>query len=253
MILRSIIIAAALAAAPAAAVNLVSNGSFESSAYIVSTEFGVDVFNVGVFQGVTDWTATLPGGISFYYIGANASTVGVVDRFNDPNDMLAASYPGASPDGGNFIGFDADFVGDAPPTFGPYNSPFVQTINNLTVGGTYQVDFFWAATQLQNRVGATTNRLEVSFGGTSQSTATVNVASQGFVGWTAESFRFTAANTSETLQFLAFGTPAGLPPFTLLDGVSLTAVPEPATWGLMIAGFGLVGAAARRRRAVVAA
>ena len=31
------------------------------------------------------------------------------------------------------------------------------------------------------------------------------------------------------------------------------AVPEPATWGLMIAGFGMVGFAARRRRATVAA
>lgn len=30
-------------------------------------------------------------------------------------------------------------------------------------------------------------------------------------------------------------------------------VPEPATWGLMIAGFGMIGAAARRRRAITAA
>lgn len=29
----------------------------------------------------------------------------------------------------------------------------------------------------------------------------------------------------------------------------MTAVPEPKTWGLMIAGFGPVGATARRRRA----
>ena len=29
---------------------------------------------------------------------------------------------------------------------------------------------------------------------------------------------------------------------------SITAVPEPAAWGLMLAGFGMVGAAARRRR-----
>ena len=34
--------------------------------------------------------------------------------------------------------------------------------------------------------------------------------------------------------------------------VNITAVPEPATWGLMIAGFGLAGAALRRRRAALA-
>lgn len=33
-----------------------------------------------------------------------------------------------------------------------------------------------------------------------------------------------------------------------IGGVAPTAVPEPATWGMMIAGFGLMGAAMRRRR-----
>lgn len=38
-----------------------------------------------------------------------------------------------------------------------------------------------------------------------------------------------------------------------IDNVSVTAVPEPATWGLMIGGFLMVGVAARRRNGVVAA
>lgn len=33
-----------------------------------------------------------------------------------------------------------------------------------------------------------------------------------------------------------------------IDNVSLTAVPEPTAWAMLIAGFGLVGGAARRRR-----
>jgi hypothetical protein len=37
------------------------------------------------------------------------------------------------------------------------------------------------------------------------------------------------------------------------SGVGTLAVPEPASWAMLIAGFGLVGAAARRRRTVVAA
>ncbi len=39
-----------------------------------------------------------------------------------------------------------------------------------------------------------------------------------------------------------------------IDNISLVAqVPEPASWAMLIAGFGLVGTAARRRRTVVAA
>jgi hypothetical protein len=34
----------------------------------------------------------------------------------------------------------------------------------------------------------------------------------------------------------------------VLDGVSLTAVPEPTTWAMMLLGFGGIGAMIRRRR-----
>ena len=37
------------------------------------------------------------------------------------------------------------------------------------------------------------------------------------------------------------------------NDITTGAVPEPASWAMMIAGFGLVGAAARRRRTVIAA
>ena len=56
------------------------------------------------------------------------------------------------------------------------------------------------------------------------------------------------------LNFLAHGNPSGLPPSVNLDGISLTAVPEPSTLGLLIAGgFGLVGVGARRRCQTVVA
>ncbi|QYE36774.1 PEPxxWA-CTERM sorting domain-containing protein [Polymorphobacter megasporae] len=63
-----------------------------------------------------------------------------------------------------------------------------------------------------------------------------------------ESFTFHAKSTSQVLSFLSNGTPVGLPPIAVLDGVSVAAVPEPAMWGLMLVGFGLVGTAVRRRR-----
>lgn len=59
-------------------------------------------------------------------------------------------------------------------------------------------------------------------------------------------FSFTAASVRYTV--LAAG-PSGNPG---LSNISFNAVPEPATWFLLVAGFGMVGAAARRRNAAIA-
>ena len=56
---------------------------------------------------------------------------------------------------------------------------------------------------------------------------------------------FTADAVNPVLSFLSVGAPDGLPPFAVLDGVSLEAVPEPSA-----ALLGALGALAllRRRR-----
>lgn len=232
-----------LAAAPAAtATNLVSNGSFEQSSYTVGHQFGAGFGG----QGVTDWTATAPNGYQAYLFPATATNTDFISQYSFEPQRLAATFPGASPDGGNFLGLDGDYQGGVA-------SPIVQTINGLTAGETYNLTFYWAGTQLTNRTGPTTERIDVLFGNSAKSTKTVDVASQGFVGWTKENFAFTAGGTSQLLSFAAHGTPSGLPPFAVLDGVSLTAaVPDAATWVLLIVGFGLVGVTARRQRTVAA-
>jgi hypothetical protein len=54
----------------------------------------------------------------------------------------------------------------------------------------------------------------------------------------------TASGTATLIGFGFYNEPS----FFLLDNVSVTGViPEPATWAMMIAGFGLVGSALRRR------
>lgn len=62
---------------------------------------------------------------------------------------------------------------------------------------------------------------------------------------------FTATSTSGTIDFngsLIAGNTA-----TAIDNLVLSAVPEPATWAMLVIGFGMVGFVARRRTAAVAA
>lgn len=73
--------------------------------------------------------------------------------------------------------------------------------------------------------------------------------------WVTKTFTFTASGPMTTLTFKGDAASstgsAGVAYGAALDNVSVTAVPEPATWAMMIAGVGLVGASMRRRRANV--
>jgi hypothetical protein len=66
---------------------------------------------------------------------------------------------------------------------------------------------------------------------------------------------FTANASSEVLSVLAVGRPIApsVPPFSLLDGVSINAVPKPSSALLMGAGVLGLGVVSLRRRAKSAA
>jgi PEP-CTERM motif len=95
--------------------------------------------------------------------------------------------------------------------------------------------------------GPVTEDWQVSLGTQTFTTPVATYAAHGFTGWMSQTFTYTATSSSEVLSFLSQGTPNGLPPTGLLTGVSMSAVPEPATWGLMVLGFGGLGFAAYRR------
>jgi len=212
----------------------VANAGFESSSYSASSQFGANSFG----QGVTGWTGT---GYELYFVGGTQTTVSAANQYNDPKTYLRPNVT-TSPNGGNFVALDGDISLQSGSTIS-------QTINGLTPGLQYDVGFDWAASELINRTGATTERLAVDFGSDAQTTATVSVPSGGFSGWMQQSFRFTASSASEVLTFLSFGTPSGSPPVALLDGVSVTqAVPEPASWATLVLGLAVLGGTLRTLR-----
>jgi hypothetical protein len=224
------------------AFEFVTNGNFESSSYEQNTQFGGQA-GPGVSyvpsQGVTGWTGAGGAATQFYWIGGTQTSVSAINRWDDPATYFYSTLDTLSPDGGNFVGLD----GDATVAGG-----ISQTINGLVVGEFYNLDFNWGAAQLINRSGATTEQLHITFGGQTADTGVLAVASGAFSGWQNGHFQFQATSTSQVLTFLSVGTPDGLPPIAVLDGVSITAVPEPTTWAMMLLGFGGIGAMIRRRR-----
>ena len=230
--------ALALALASAQATPVITNGSFETVTAASSTEFGTRYGG----QVVTGWTT---GGYNFLFKPGTADTTGAANEYGQqlklwgPGDGSANGLTAASPAGGNFIGAD-----------GAYGQAAIQQIiTGLDVNSVASITFYWAGAQQYNFNGPSTEAWQVTLGNETHSTQVVNNAEHGFTGWQKATLSFVVTSSTEVLSFLALGTPAGVPPFSLLDGVSISEVPEPASLALMGTGLGIAGLPARRRRA----
>ena len=261
--MRKILLAAtavfAIAGSAQAATNLVVNGGFETNtlpplgieartglAYV-----GAEIDSHYLYNGaVTGWsTPSSANGQDYnlyFFDGDTAKLGNAASRYGGEDQRPNVNFTGDSPQGGAFMVLDAD------PGF---SGRFEQTVNGLVVGDTYNLSFYWAAGELSNRTGYETSQLTGTFGSHAFATGIfanshpIGSPTAGlpgdFSGWQLASFTFKADSTSQLLSFLAVGTPSGnLPPVAFLDGVSVTSVPEPAVWGLMMLGFGGLGAAA---------
>ena len=227
--------AALLLAAPArsATIDFVTNGSFEATSL---TDKGYFADQATAASNVTGWS------IGYYKSLTFLDFPGTADNANKYLTVYGP-FPTTSPVGGNFIEADGDPA---------YSSAISQTLNGLTPGQRYDVTFYQAAGQQAGFKGPTTERWQVSLGGSSQLSSLFSLPEGGVGSWQKQTLTFQATAVSQVLSFLAVGTPNGAPPISFLDGVSVTAtVPEPMT--LSVLGAGLLGTFALRRRAKAAA
>jgi hypothetical protein len=235
----------AFAGGSASASNLVQNGTF--AATLPNSALIGDFYNYGSGAYVADWDTN---GYNFLFYPTTADTTGADQGhgYASPDPGFANNLylwgPGTGsnngfsdpPSGDNFIAADGDYI----------NAPITQTINGLTAGKTYDVTFSYAYSQQYGYYDATQQNWTVALGGSSYATSTITTPSQGFTPWQTITVPLTADSSSDTLSFLATGS--GAPPFALLADVSLTAVPEPSTWALVVLGFAGLGFAAYRRK-----
>jgi hypothetical protein len=227
-----------LAALGLAAVSL----SAQATNLVVNGNFATLTNGLGQIDNNTVATGWSSSGYNFVMTQADQAVPGQYGGLSlwDANNGGASTWNGLAPNGSNFVAMDGDFDTGA----------VTQEITGLVLNKTYTLTFDYAFGQQTSFDGDTVQSLTGSIGNTNFDTGNVNVASHGFTGWTLEKVTFTANSTSELLSFLAHGN-LPVPPFAMISNVSI-AVPEPATWAMMLFGVGGLGAMARRRRAVQA-
>ncbi|MBA5687963.1 PEP-CTERM sorting domain-containing protein [Rugamonas apoptosis] len=194
----AIVVAGASQAAPGghAAVELISNGSFEQNLQASGTW---DIYN-----NLIGWH------------GANKTGI-----------ELRNNVAGTALDGKNFVELDTTA-----------NSSMWQEVNDVA-GKHYTLSFAF-----ENRPGVASSSQGVQVFWGSQDLGVFNNASQ----WTTKTFDVIGNKGGTKLSFLAVGTSDSYG--TSIDKVSLTsAVPEPETYGMLLAGLGLVAFVARRKAA----
>lgn len=239
--------------------NLVTNGSFAITGGTTSAQMGPggalctsNNTSCTSTESVAGWsTGSFSSSYNFVYLPYSTSnpnaingsgysgTVTLWSPLSNPSS--ANGFTNTSPTGGNFLASDSDYLTTA----------VTQTVNNLVVGKTYAVSFVWAAAQQEGSsfTAASQDDWQVTLGGTTQTTPIQAIAGKGFSGWATQTFDYVATSSSEVLSFLASGeSTSGLPSFALLANVSVTQVPEPATWALMLTGLASLVVVVRRRR-----
>ena len=174
----------------------------------------------GSFEQVTSTNSQNAGSWGIYN--------SIVGWDGTPNIEVRDSVSGNAQQGSNYVELDTN-----------NNSGMFQTINGA---GLYELSFWYSA---RMNVAAGSNGLGFTFGNLSGQVLTNTAGAPSGNVWQ----QFTGQvllNGPTSLMFYATGRSDSLG--GSLDNVSVTAVPEPESYAMMLAGLALMGTIARRRK-----
>jgi len=209
-VLKFVALAALFVSAPSHAANLVINGSFEDNP--------LGGRGWSVYDSIPGWETVDGAGIEIQ------------------SDGLVVP----AQDGSYYVEMDSHNFGPGPRNQGS-NTTFGQTLE-LTEGA-YELSFWYRP---RTNRGGDDNGLEASIAGESLLVSSRRRDENGNE-WVEYTLGFEVEEKGKyDLLFGGYGRENTLG--GLLDNVSVSAVPEPATWMMMIIGFGMIASTAKRRR-----
>ena len=220
-------------AAQAVPTNLIKNGSFELPAIsngswtVVPGDNYLDANNTkNATKYMADWDTDLTSGVE-----------------------VRRNVAGVAQDGYNFIELDTHYGNFNHATFdnnsgGNSTNSWISQSVNTDAGHTYHLSYWFSP---RGGVALASNDINVYWNGSLLTNNTGSGIGQSGNVWQKFEFDVTGTGEWDTLKFAAGGTAQTYG--GSLDNVSLVAaVPEPETYALMLAGLGVVGFVARRRR-----
>jgi len=219
-VLKSLLVAGSLLAiaGSASAANLVVNGGFNNGATVGAPGGGFATLGTGS-NAITGWSI----------VGGNV-------------DWIQGYWQSSDGDG-----FSVDLNGNNPGAIAQTISTVVGQFYSLTFDMSGNPDNFQGETRV-----AVIGAGGVTIGSASYTLTGANTKANML--WQSEIFNFTATSTSTEIRFTSGNGGVNCCYGAAIDNVAVgNGVPEPATWGLLIVGFGGVGALARRRRAAALA